>query len=239
MNSENGWENSAQAWIDDMDRGAVARTQLLDAVMLDLCEIRPGLRALDVGCGEGRFCRMLQAQGVNAIGIEPTESLLSEARGRDALGEYVQAFAESLPFENDSFDAVISYLTLIDIEDFRAAIAEMTRVLKTGGKLVVANLTAIATATPHLWWRDENGNKLFWTVDNYMTERPEWVEWRGIRVVNWHRPLSAYMKAFLAQNLILEFYDEPLPAPELLQSSPDWQGYDRKPDFNVMRWRKS
>lgn len=238
MQVENGWDTSAQAWIDDMDRGAVARTQLLDPIMLNLCEIRQGLRALDVGCGEGRFCRMLRQQGVDAVGPDPTESLLKAARERDAQGEYHNDFAENLPFADATFNLVVSYLTLIDIEDFRTAIGEMARVLKPGGKLVIANLTAIATATPHLWWRDENGEKLFWTVDDYMKERPEWVEWRGIRVVNWHRPLSAYMKAFLANKLVLEYFDEPLPVAELTQNSPDWKDYERKPDFNVMRWRK-
>ena len=237
MNSENGWETSAQAWIDDMDRGAIARTHLLDPIMLDLCEIRPNLRALDVGCGEGRFCRMLRKKGVETVAIDPTESLLQAARKRDAGGDYRLAFAEKLPFENASFDVVISYLTLIDIPDFRAAINEMVRVLKPGGKLVIANLTAMATATPHLWWRDANGEKLFWTLDNYMTERPEWVEWRGIRVINWHRPLSAYMQAFLACNLTLEYFDEPLPTAEQIQAAPDFHDYHRKPDFNVMRWR--
>ncbi len=238
MNAENGWESSAQAWIDDMDRGAIARTHLLDPIMLNLCEIRPGLRVLDVGCGEGRFCRMLRAKGVEPVGIDPTESLLKVARERDAQGVYLNAFAENLPLENDHFDVVVSYLTLIDIPDFRAALGEMTRVLKPGGKLVIANLTSMATATPHMWWRDENGEKLFWTLDHYMTERPEWVEWRGIRVINWHRPLSAYMKAFLANDLVLEYFDEPLPTPEQLQDAPDLQDHGRKPDFNVMRWCK-
>ena len=239
MNSENGWETSAQAWIDDMDRGAIARTHLLDPIMLDLCEIRPAMRALDVGCGEGRFCRMLREKGVETIGIDPAEPLLQAARQRDPNGDYRLAFAENLPFENETFDLVISYLTLIDIPDFRRAISEMARVLKPDGKLVIANLTAMTTATPHLWWQGETGEKLFWTLDDYMNERPEWVEWRGIRVVNWHRPLSAYMQAFLANGFVLEHFDEPLPTPEQLQAAPDFEGYERKPDFNVMRWRKA
>lgn len=237
--SDNGWETSAQAWIADMDRGAVARTHLLDPVMLQLCSVVSGLGALDVGCGEGRFCRMLRERGAEVVGIDPTESLLKVAEERDPHGEYQLACAENLPFESASFDLVVSYLTLIDIEDFRGAIGEMARVLRLGGKLVVANLTSMTTATPHLWWRDENGEKLFWTLDNYAQERPEWVEWRGIRIINWHRPLAAYMQAFLSHDLILEYYNEPVPTAEQLALAPDLSDHPRKPDFVVMRWRKA
>lgn len=239
---ENGWETSAQAWIDDMDRGALARTHLLDPILLDLCQISPGLQALDVGCGEGRFCRMLRERGVEVVGIDPTKSLLKVAQKRDPQGDYQCARAEELPFEDESFALVISYLTLIDIEDFRGAIGEMVRVLKPGGKLVIANLTSMTTATPQGnpdgWLRDENGEKQFWMLNDYTIERSEWVEWRGIRIINWHRPLSAYMQAFLSHDLILEYYDEPVPTSEQLAQAPELSDHARKPDFVVMRWRK-
>ncbi|MDQ3814574.1 MAG: class I SAM-dependent methyltransferase [Armatimonadota bacterium] len=239
MNHEDtGWNDSAQAWIANVDGGDIARMHLLDPVMLELCAPRPGLRALDAGCGEGRFCRMLHELSVQVIGLDPTATLIAAARERDPDGDYRIGTAESLPFASESFDIVVSYLTLIDIADFRAAIGEMARVLRPGGKLVVANLTALSTATPHCWWRDENGQKLFWTLDDYMTERPVWVEWNGIRVINWHRPLSAYMQAFLAHELLLEHYEEMLPTPEQIAAAPGLDDHARKPDFVTMRWGK-
>lgn len=238
MNPKNGWDTSAQAWIDDMDKGGDSRVHLLDAAMLELCAARPALPALDVGCGEGRFCRMLRDKGVHIIGIDPTEKLLAAARERDVNGDYQIARAEALPFESESFDLVVSYLTLIDIDDFRAAIREMARVLRPGGKLVVANLTGMATSSPQGWWRDEDGQALFWTLDNYMDERAEWVAWRGIRVINWHRPLSSYMQAFLSNHLVLEHFAEVLPTAEQIEKAPALWDHRRKPDFMTMRWAK-
>lgn len=238
QHEENGWDASAEAWIRDMDAGSAARVHLLDPVMLELCAARPGLRALDVGCGEGRFSRMLRERGVETIGLDPTEKLILAARQCDPQGDYRLGRAESLPFADASFDLVVSYLVLIDVPDFRAAIREMARVLRPGGKLVVANLTSMTTASPHLWWRDENGERLFWTLDDYMTERAAWAEWRGIRILNWHRPLSAYMKAFLANGLCLEAYDEPVPTAAQLAAAPDLRGHDRRPDFVTMRWSR-
>ena len=71
--------------------------------------------ALDVGCGEGRFCRMLNARGVEAVGVDPTSALIAVARTRDTCGSYVEGIAERLPFRERAFDLVVSYLSLIDI----------------------------------------------------------------------------------------------------------------------------
>src|SRR5690349_5255310 len=128
---ENGWEQSAAAWIAEQgEHGDWARQNILDPVMLERVRARAFKRALDVGCGEGRFCRMLQARGISAVGIDPTPALLNVAIARDPAGRYQLAGAEALPFADASFDLVISYLTLIDIHDFRAAIGEMVRVLE-------------------------------------------------------------------------------------------------------------
>src|SRR3954451_14125492 len=100
-----GWDLSAQAWVDCIgERGDWAREHVLDPVMLGRIGKGRFARALDVGCGEGRFCRMLKAAGVTAIGIEPTGQLLETARQRDPSGDYRSGVAEQLAFEPASFD---------------------------------------------------------------------------------------------------------------------------------------
>jgi ubiquinone/menaquinone biosynthesis C-methylase UbiE len=61
---------------------------------------------------------------------------------RDPGGDYQLARAEALPFPNASFDLVVSYLTLIDIANFRLALMEMARVLMPAGTLLIANLNS-------------------------------------------------------------------------------------------------
>jgi SAM-dependent methyltransferase len=164
----NGWELSAQAWIDSMgERGDWGREHVLDPVMLGRVAAGSFERALDVGCGEGRFCRILKAAGVAATGIDPTGPLLELARQRDPSGDYRPGVAEQLEFEPASFDLVVSYLTLIDIVDFRKAIGEMARVLKPGGSLLIANLTGFTSAGAERGWvRDEEGQHLHFPVDH-------------------------------------------------------------------------
>ncbi len=70
------------------------------------------------------------------------------------------------------------------------AIAEMARVLRPGGALLIANMTSFASAAPtHGWSRDANGERIF-IIDEYLTERAARASWRGIRIKNWHRPVA-------------------------------------------------
>jgi SAM-dependent methyltransferase len=232
----NGWDESAAAWIADMGPGGneFSRMQVLDAPMMARVRACGARRALDVGCGEGRFCRMLREVGVASVGVDPTRALLDEARRCDPDGDYREGRAEHLPFPDASFDLVVSYLTLIDIPDYRAAIGEMARVLSPGGALLIANLTSFSSASQDRWVTAPDGQMTF-AIDNYLDEVSRWDEWRGIRVLNWHRPLSAYMSALLGAGLVLTHFDEPEPVD---MSHPRAARYRRVPWHLIMEWRK-
>ena len=231
------WTDSAQAWIDFVDRGNGARTYLLDPAMLDLAGDLAGKRVLDVGCGEGRFARMLQARGADVVGLDPAVPLLTEA-ARRGTSKAVVASGEALPFASDSFDSVVTYLSLIDIPDYRRAIREMARVLQPRGKLLVANLNPFATTMEPSLVKGADGKLLYMKVMDYFGERPEWVEWCGIRVINWHRPLSDYIAAFLESGLILKHYGEPVPQGEKPEDWDGWEASFSVPFFHTMLWEK-
>ena len=218
------------------ERGDWGREHVLDPVMLGRVAAGRFANALDVGCGEGRFCRMLKAAGVVATGIDPTRQLVEAARRRDPSGDYRLGRAERLEFEPASFDLVVSYLTLVDIADFRTAISEMARVLKPGGSLLIANLTGFTSAcAAEGWVRDEAGGRLHFPVDRYLDEFSFWLEWAGIRIENWHRPLAAYMAALLESGLHLAVFLEPEP---VSGEAPRRENYRRVPWFVVMEWRR-
>jgi SAM-dependent methyltransferase len=178
---------------------------------------------------------VLRALGIEAVGIDPTEVLIRHAREQDPEGDYRIGRAEALDFPDRSYDLVVSYLTLIDIPDIRRAIAEMCRVLQPGGTLLIANLTSFNTAgQPNGWVRDADGNPHF-LIDHYMEERADWVQWRGIRIHNWHRPLSTYMSLLLDQGLQLRHFSEPMPV-GADPAKAEW--HRRVPYFLIMEWQK-
>lgn len=237
----NGWDASAAAWIADMgEHGDFGRRYVLDPVMVPLALAAKPKTMLDVGCGEGRFCRMLATHGVAVTGIDPTRALIAQAKARDPGGTYIEADAAKLPFDGGAFDLVVSCLSLVDIPDAAAAIAEMARVLKPGGRLLIANSSGFNTAgdgDERLGWAlDANGARAHFRIDNYLAERSQWIEWRDIRIRNHHRPLSTYMKLLLAQGLRLTHFDEPAPVADAPAARA--ANYVRAPWFLVMAWAK-
>lgn len=238
---DNGWEQSAQAWITDMgDQGDFGRHNVLDKPMLArvarLAQAQPVLQVLDVGCGEGRFCRALAAQGHVTVGIDPAPSLIAQAQARHPEGDYRLAGAEALPVGDGAFDLVVSYLSLIDIDDIETAIAEMVRVLRPGGRLLIANLNGFNTAAQSgLGWRRLDDGTQGYVLDHYLTPSQDWIAWRGIRIRNHHRPLSTYMRLLLDQGLLLTHFDEPH-----AHGGPPGRAerYNRAPWFLIMEWQR-
>lgn len=229
-----GWTESAPAWIAAID-GDFSRLGVLDPPMLTRVRAGNFARALDVGCGEGRFCRMMREAGVGAtVGVDPIPLMVETAQTRDPGGAYHVGRAEQLDFPDASFDLVVSYLSLIDIDGMEQAVAEMARVLRPGGTLLLANLNGFSTAGN---WEDKGAAEPRYVFTDYLDARPNWVEWAGVRVRNWHRPLSQYMRAFLAHGMQLVSFDEPEP-------DPDWWDqarvarYRKAPWLVLMDWRK-
>jgi ubiquinone/menaquinone biosynthesis C-methylase UbiE len=98
-------------------------------------------RVLEVGCGHGANFRHYPAPVTELVAVEPEEALRDLARREaDSLGldaTVLDGRAEQLAFENDSFDAVVTTLVLCSVEDQGRALAEIHRVLKPGGRLVL------------------------------------------------------------------------------------------------------
>lgn len=234
---QHGWDASAQAWIAAQgEEGDFTRKFVLDPVMLGHALASGARSALDIGCGEGRFCRMLRDHGIAVTGIDPTAALIAAARHRDPQGDYRIGRAESLDLADMQVDLVLSYLMLIDVADAAAAIREMARVLRPGGTLLIANLNGFCTAGEELGWEcDESGRRLHFRLDRYAEIRPAHVAWKGIRITNWHRPMGWYFQALLGAGLELAAFEEPMP-----WGGPDdaVSAYRRVPYAHVMVWRK-
>jgi SAM-dependent methyltransferase len=109
--------------------------------LLDLAGINAGASVLDVGCGTGILARdarkRLRGTGT-VIGIDRNDGMIATARRVAPEIEWHIGQAEFLPFEDATFDHVISQFALMFFEDRAAAIAEMWRVTKSGGRLTLA-----------------------------------------------------------------------------------------------------
>jgi len=104
---------------------------------LDWLGLPNGLRCLDVGCGNGAFTEILLARCAPAkvMGLDPSEGQIAYARQRPGAqaAEFRVGGAETLPFENASYDAGLMALVLVFLSDPAKAVAELTRVVRPGG----------------------------------------------------------------------------------------------------------
>lgn len=231
-----GWDQSAEAWIRHIGPdGDYGRRFVLDAPMLALVRAGAFRRALDVGCGEGRFCRLLAGEGIATTGIDPTATLIERARELHPDGDYRVASAETMDVPAGQFDLVVSYLSLIDIPGLDAAVTNMAAALAPGGTLLIANCTSFNTAAMPEGWRRPLIGEAYFPIDHYLDEREIPAVWNGIRITNHHRPLKRYMQALLGAGLSLTHFDEPEP----VGGPPDKNArYRRAPYFHIMAWQK-
>ena len=110
--------NWRKKYFDIFERGCVTKW------------IKPG-KVLDVGCGTSRFGFINDYTGADF-----SEPMLEKAREKYPENNYIQADARDLPFEDNSFDNVISTRLLMHIDNWEKAVEEMHRVCKPGGRII-------------------------------------------------------------------------------------------------------
>lgn len=113
-------------------------------LILEQCGEVAGLQVLDLGCGDGDLAVTLCRAGAEVTGLDEDPRMLHAARERQASEalsiSFVRGDVNALPFADRSFDVVTAIAVLCFVPDARTAIAEMARVLKPAGRLVVGEL---------------------------------------------------------------------------------------------------
>jgi SAM-dependent methyltransferase len=133
------WEAEARRYDAGYDgdgrAGRIVRARQAEALAL----LGDGpARVLDVGMGGGRLCAALAEHGWEASGVDPSEAMVELARSRLPGAKLMVGRAESLPFPDGGFDAVAALGSLEYAADLEAALREIARVLRPGGRAVLS-----------------------------------------------------------------------------------------------------
>jgi demethylmenaquinone methyltransferase / 2-methoxy-6-polyprenyl-1,4-benzoquinol methylase len=117
---------------------------------VDLAQVGPGSRALDVATGTGDLAIELRARGAEVIGLDFSERMLELAREKAPGIEFVQGNALELPYPAASFDAVTVGFGARNLSDLDRGLAELARVTRLGGRVVILEITS--PQRPPLSW---------------------------------------------------------------------------------------
>jgi SAM-dependent methyltransferase len=236
MRMREAWTKEAPNWLQlvrrQLDAGwALSRPHFLELVP------PPGELTLDIGCGEGRMARALAAAGHRVIGVDVTELLARAASHHDDPVSAVVADAAALPFADGVADLVAWFMSLMDTDDFAAAVSEAGRVLRPGGRYCIAIVHPLA----------ESGRSL--EDGSFLVDRPYLQVWRypdelhrqGIEMTfhTEHRPIESYARALEDAGLVIEAIREPMPSLEMIADQPSEERRRRIPNFLMLRARKA
>jgi SAM-dependent methyltransferase len=138
-------QRQQQTWASGDFSAVGARIVLVAEQLCDSADLHAGWRVLDVATGSGNAAIAAARLGCTAVGVDYVPALLERGRRRAAAEgldvELVEGDAESLPFEDASFDAVTSVFGSMFAPDHARAAAELLRVCRPGGTIALASWT--------------------------------------------------------------------------------------------------
>jgi 2-polyprenyl-3-methyl-5-hydroxy-6-metoxy-1,4-benzoquinol methylase len=253
-NPKSTWDAMAPHWLTVEEENYHHKYRILPDVyrMLD---IQKDEEILDVACGKGDVARHLARSGAKVTGIDISKMLdyAIESEEEEKLGIiYLKLNAEKLStkYGKESFDKVVCNMALMDIDDYRTTIQQISHVLKENGVFVFSILhpafsfpATMGIKVPHD--SDRNEDRIRVIID-YFDERPVLFDFGGRMfpspcfALHFQRPLSSYLNELVRNNLVLREMSEPKVSEELVRQFPRNAYWDdeRRPEFLIVKASK-
>jgi len=233
------WETHSQWWQDEFTDGA--DPEYVEQILPLAAEHLAGATSVvDIGTGEGQLARLAVSVGARiVVGVDPTPSQLTVARQRGGGPHYIRASAEQLPLATSAFDAAVACLVFEHITGYEAAIAEVGRVLKPGGRFLFFLNHPLLQVPGSGWIDDHILEEQYWRIGPYLVEDVSLEEVApGVHLPFVHRPLSRYVNALAANGMLITHMDEPEPPPGFLDRAPEYRDAKTIPRLLLLRAEK-
>jgi SAM-dependent methyltransferase len=210
----NDYDSFAEAYAAETESNLLNGYYARPAI-LDLAGDVAGRRILDVGCGAGPLLESLRDRGAIVTGVDPSVKMLELARqrlGEEAALHRAGLGGDPLPFPDGTFDDAIVCLVLHYLQDWKAPLAELRRMLAPGGRLIVA--------VNHPF-----GYKLQYPDADYFAPREYSEEYtfsgQNAVLTYWHHPLHAMTDAVTEAGFRIAVISEPPTAPGVRERFPE------------------
>lgn len=202
-----------------------------------------GKRILDLGCGAGELCQALCSRGATeVVGVDLSARMLALANAtpHESIVFYNQAI-EDFHAPEESFDLIVSSLTLHYVRDFQQVVSRIACWLRQGGHFILSMEHPVVTAVQGVhpgWICDQHGTNQFWALDCYQDEGVRESHWFVDGVVKYHRTIATVLNTLIEHGLsicqVLEPHAEAwaeTEQPQLLQQR-------RRPPFLCVKARR-
>ena len=200
-----------------------------------------GLRAVDLGCGFGWFCRWARQAGASSVlGLDLSEKMLARAvqDTQDAAISYARGDLERLELAPGQFDLAYSSLALHYLECLTAVMAAVHTALVPGGHFVFSVEHPIYTAPTQPAFITAQDGRRVWPLDTYLIEGRRVTNWFAPDVVKHHRTVGSYVTALLAAGFTLTAMEEWGPSDAQIAEHPTWADERQRPPFLLVAARR-
>jgi len=227
------YETLAEAYASVIDTKPHNAYYERPATLSLLPEVR-GKRVLDAACGPGVYAEWLLARGAEVVAVDVSPKMVELARRRLGPNVDVRHANLTMPLtflDSESFDIVLSPLTMNYIEDWESVFREFHRVLRPAGHFI------LSVTHPSF-------DYTYFNSSNYFETELVGSEWRGFETVKVHMPsfrrsLEATLNPLMEAGFRLEKILEPRPTEEFRQAAPeDYEELLKQPSFLCLRARK-
>ena len=226
------WSNVSESDLETFgDSGDFARQHLLTPALLDLLGDVTGRQILDAGAGNGYLSRILARMGASVTAVEPADGpfcYIASREEAESLGiRLLQQDLSTMDQFDGEFDFTIANMVLLDIPDFRPAIANCLRATKPEGAFIFS--------LEHPFTDVADRTEIPFKVTDYFTERA------FPRAIghNFHRSLETYIDALADNGAVIERIKEPSLPADVAARYPEHAWAQVLPAFVVIKARRS
>jgi ubiquinone/menaquinone biosynthesis C-methylase UbiE len=231
------WNQQAEFWAKEVRSGKdVFRDLFNNPEFLKFIGTIKNKKILDAGCGEGYNTRIFAKLGAHVTGVDLSKKMIHLAQEEEKkhpldIDYRIASFSNLSDFKDESFDIVISFMALMDGPDYKEALQEFYRVLKTKGSLFF-NIIHPCFLTPYYKRvQDEIGELKKVEVGNYFKEGPwkfsfhfaqkaDKSDVKTFTSISYHRIISTYINNLIDAGFVLKKLGEPRPSEQACKKNP-------------------
>lgn len=179
-----------------------------------------GKRVLDLGCGYGWHCRYCAEQGAShVLGIDLSSKMIEAAKVHNSADqiEYRVCGIDEYEYPQNAWDCVVSNLALHYIEDLDHVFRDVFKTLRHGGIFLLNIEHPVFTAgVGQDWIYAQNGEPLYWPVDDYFVPGKRETHFLGCDVLKYHHTLTQILMGLLGNGFVLDAVEEAEPPEHMM-----------------------